>query len=372
MKKASKFGALTLLVLTATLIAFVSSFEFNVSHGTAEESRLQLATKNKKTLHSTNMSLRSLAQKRGITIGTAVQTKSLQNDPTYRKVLAREFNILTPENAMKFKPLQPLRDRYNFANADAIVTFAQANQMQVYGHALVWHQSLPKWLTEGEWTREELMNIMRQHINTVVGRYRGKIVAWDVVNEAVSGKGGLRNTFWMRSIGPEYIEMAFRWAHAADPNAKLFYNDHDGEGLGRKSDDIYALVKDLRQRGVPIHGVGLQMHVSTKNPPNPKQVAANIKRLGDLGLEVRITEMDVRIHDGEGTTEQRLAAQADVYRDMLRVCLDAPNCKGFVTWGVADHQSWIPGYYGHPDAPLLFDKKYRPKLAYDAVLEELK
>ena len=135
---------------------------------------------------------------------------------------------------------------------------------------------LPAWLTEGTWTRDELIAIIREHITTVVGHYRGRVAAWDVVNEGVGDDGSLRDTIWLRGIGPEYIDMAFRWAHEADPDALLFYNDYAGEGLGTKSDAIYALVQGLLERGVPINGVGLQMHVSLRWSPQPQDVAANM------------------------------------------------------------------------------------------------
>lgn len=347
--RALRLAVLMLLVLAATLI-------FSLSGST----------------QPTSSTLRSLAQKRGIGIGAAVAIQPLQNDSTYQAVLAREFNMVTPENVMKFKPIHPERDRYNFSDADALVAFAKANQMQVRGHTLVWYQQLSDWLTQRTWTSEEMMTILRQHIDTVVSHYRGQLVAWDVVNEAIADNASQRDTFWLQGIGPKYIEMAFRWAHEADPQARLFYNDYGGEALGKKSDAIYSLVKDLRQRDVPIHGVGLQMHVSITNPPKPEDVAANIKRLNELGLEVQITEMDVRIHDGKGTTKEKLAAQAKVYRDMLRTCLNASKCTAFLTWGLTDRHSWIPKYFGHPDSPLIFDESYRPKLAYKALVEELK
>ena len=192
--------------------------------------------------------------------------------------------MLTPENAMKFGLVHPEPDRYDFADADYIVGFAEAHGMQVRGHNLVWHFQLPTWLTEGTWTRDELIDILHQHITTVVGHYRGRVAAWDVVNEAIADDGSLRDTIWLRGIGPEYIDMAFRWAHEADPDALLFYNDYAGEGLGAKSDAIYALVQGLLERGVPINGVGLQMHVSLRWSPQPQDVAANMERLGALGL----------------------------------------------------------------------------------------
>lgn len=310
-------------------------------------------------------SLRSLAEARSISIGAAVDAGALWADRLYGKTLAREFNMVTPENEMKFASLQPIRNRYNFRDADTIVRFAKAHGMQVRGHTLVWHHQLPMWLIERRWTREELIEILREHISTVVGRYRGQVVAWDVVNEAIADDGSLRNTFWLQGIGPEYIEMAFRWAHEADPKALLFYNDYGGEGLGRKSDAIYALVRELLQRGVPIHGVGLQMHVSIDRYPKPQDVALNMERLSKLGLQIHITEMDVRIK--LPATEEKLIQQARIYRDILEVALSTKNCTAFVMWGFTDLYSWIPRRYrGWGDA-LIFDEAYYPKPAYFAI-----
>jgi endo-1,4-beta-xylanase len=214
-----------------------------------------------------------------------------------------------------------------------------------------------------------LIEILREHVTTVVGRYRGRIVAWDVVNEAVADDGSLRDTIWSRGIGPEYVEMAFRWAHEADPDALLFYNDYGGEGLGRKSDGIYGLVGDLVARGVPVHGVGLQMHVSLGWSPRPQDVAANVARLAELGLEVHVTEMDVRIK--APVTEEELAQQARVYRDLLQVCLSAQSCKAFLLWGFTDRHSWIPHFFTGWDAALIYDEAYRPKPAYDMLRDTM-
>jgi len=251
----------------------------------------------------------------------------LRDDELYKQTLRSEFEVLTPEDAMKFDALRPSRDLYDFQGADAIVNFAEANDIQIRGHTLVWHRALPGWLEEGHYTRDELIAILREHITTVVEHYRGRVAAWDVVNEAVDTDGTLRDTIWLRGIGPEYIEMAFRWAHEADPQAELFYSDYGGEGLGLKSDAIYALARNLRERDVPIHGVGLQMHVSVGHYPDPQDVSANMARLADLGLEVDITEMDVQLQDGGGTMEEESAAQAAVYRDMAGVCRTFGACE---------------------------------------------
>ena len=305
--------------------------------------------------------LRNIAEKCGIYIGAAVE-RSLLDIPDYAYILKQEFNILTTENALKFGPVHPQPNVYSFGDADYIINFAESNGMRVRGHTLVWHQQLPGWVAQGKYTREEWINILREHIMTVVGRFRGRIYAWDVVNEAIADDGTLRDTVWLRNIGPEYIEMAFRWAHEADPQTLLFYNDYGAEGLNAKSDAIYNLVKGLLEKGVPIHGVGLQMHTSLENPPSPEEVAANIKRLNELGLEVHITEMDVRIK--MPAKWEDLIKQAEIYRDILRVCLSADNCKAFVMWGFTDKYSWIPGSFSGYGAALIFDESYMPKPAY--------
>jgi endo-1,4-beta-xylanase len=206
-----------------------------------------------------------------------------------------------------------------------------------------------------------------------MGHYKGKIFAWDVVNEAVDDNNKMRESVWYKVIGPDYIEQAFRFAREADPDAKLFYNDYNTEGMGSKSGAVYKMVKELKEKGVPIDGVGLQMHIGAApgEAPSAKALAANIKRLNDLGLEVHITEMDVKIQKLSGTDEEKFQKQADVYAMVLKTCLEAENCTALVTWGLTDQFSWIPGFTGHPDAPLLFDKKYQPKPAYHALIKVL-
>ena len=241
--------------------------------------------------------------------------------------------------------------------------------MAVRGHTLVWHQQVPGWIENRSWSRDELMEVLREHITTVVTRYRGRIGAWDVVNEAVADNGSLRESIWLDVIGPEYIALAFQWAHEADPDARLFYNDYSAEGLGGKSDAVYALVEGLVDDGVPIHGVGLQMHVSTEFTPPAADVAANVERLGQLGMEVHITEMDVRMPIP--ATDSRLAQQADVYQTMLEVCLEAWNCTALVLWGFTDRYSWVPNTFDGYGSALIFDEDYEEKFAYDALIRAI-
>ncbi|HAA33445.1 MAG TPA: 1,4-beta-xylanase [Cyanobacteria bacterium UBA8553] len=316
-------------------------------------------------------SLRSLAQKRGINIGAAVAMEPFYKDATYRKVLAREFNVLVPENAMKFAEIHPKRHQYNFTQVDTLVAFAKAHDMQVRGHPLVWHYSLPNWLEKGNFTRDELKEILREHIQTVVGRYRGQIPAWDIANEVVTRDGSFVDSIWLREIGPEYLDLAFRWAHEADPKARLYYNEYSAEDMSDKSDAVYNLANGMLQRGVPIHGIGLQMH-KLVSWSLVSSVAENIKRIGKIGLEVSITEMDISIAEGTGSREERLAKQAQIYGDMMRVCVAAPHCKTFAMWGFTDRYTWATSWLGTEGAPLIFDESYRPKASYKAIEEALK
>ena len=317
-------------------------------------------------------SLRALAAARGFWIGAGdIHISPLSADAQYRDVLAREFNILTPGVAMKFSEVQPDIDRFTFDTADAIVAFARAHDMRVRGHTLVWHEALPHWLTAGQFGRDRLAAILKDHIVTEMGHFRGRVSAWDVVNEGLDGDGTLRDTIWLRALGPDYIDQAFRWARQADPDVPLFYNDFGAEGMGPKSDGLYRLVRGMLERGVPIRGVGLQMHVSLDDGPRPADIAANMRRLTALGLEIQITEMDVRIQDTPGPLAEKLAAQASYYHDILRACLTVPRCTALLTWGFSDRDSWIPGFFGHADAPLLFDAAFAPKPAYQALARAL-
>lgn len=308
--------------------------------------------------------LRELAAHRDFFIGTAVHTAAFtNNEPNYCEALKREFNVLVAENMMKFGELCPSHNNYQWASSDALVDFAQANGMRLRGHTLVWHQQLPRWVTSGTWTAAQAQALLEQHIKTVVQRYRGRIWAWDVVNEAIADGGDYRtDSFWYQHLGPEYIALAFRWAHEADPGAILYYNDYEAEALGPKSDAVYALVRDLRQAGVPIHGVGWQMHVGE----GWRVTAAhhqNAQRLRELGLELSITEMDVRLP--EPASAAQLASQAASYREAVEFALN--TCAALVTWGFTDRYSWIPSFRPGYGAALPFDADYQAKPAYDAM-----
>jgi endo-1,4-beta-xylanase len=324
---------------------------------------------------SNSVTLRSLADDRDFGIGAAVNLGALRRDRTYSEVLGREFNQIMPENAMKFQALHPERDRFNFKGADDMVAFANEHNMRMFGHTLVWQRGLADWLKAGDWTREELIEILRNHIQTVVSRYRGRVYAWDVVNEALDTDSSLRELIWLRGIGPEYIELSYRWAREADPDAKLFYNEYDpggwGEGSGQKVDGLYRLVADLKERGVPLDGIGLQMHLRLDDAPSYEALKRNLERLAQLDLQIQITETDVRMGYGEPSPEE-LNKQGQVYADLIRACLDVPQCTGFWFWGFTDRYTWVSSFMGTSGAPLIFDPYYRPKPAYDAIATELR
>ena len=213
-----------------------------------------------------------------------------------------------------------------------------------------------------------MIAILKNHIETVVGRYRGKILAWDVVNEAIDDETGKYRTdsFWFQKLGADYIKLAFEFARKADPNAKLYYNDYSAEKMNRKSDGIYNLLKDLKNQGVPVDGIGWQMHVENGFRIEPQHFE-NAKRLAALGLELSITEMDVRLK--LPASAEDLQNQAAAYRDVADFCLAESACKAILIWGFTDKYSWIPGEFPNTGDALIFDQSYKPKLAYNALSE---
>jgi len=323
--------------------------------------------------------LRQAAEPHHILIGAAANPACL-NEPEYANILGSEFSQLQPENAMKFGPIHPRPDTdrqpYDFSDADALVAFAKAHNMAVRGHTLVWHNQVPLWITKGTYSPSQLATILQDHIATVMARYASKVYAWDVVNEAFNDDGSMRHTVWYdqpgigAGSGTAYIEQALRWAHAADPKAKLFYNDYDAEEVNKKSDAIYAMAEDFKKRGVPLDGVGFQAHLSLKfgDPEKLALFAKNMQRFADLGLELHITELDIRLND---SSPPSLVAQAKLYGEITTLCVQQPSCKLLQAWGFTDKHSWIPGFYKGQGWALLWDDKYQKKPAYSTVRNAL-
>lgn len=311
-------------------------------------------------------------------IGAAVSSGTIQ---TQEELLKRHFNSVTAENEMKFENIHPAEDVYAFDESDAIVDFARRHGMAVRGHTLVWHNQTGDWLfQDGDGRpagKEVLLERLRSHIETVVGRYKGDIYAWDVVNEAVADEGGelLRPSKWLDIAGPGFISKAFEFAHEADPNARLFYNDYN-ESHPHKRDKIYALVKSLLEQGVPIHGIGLQAHWNIFDP-SLDDIRAAIEKYASLGLELQLTELDVSVFrfddrrtDLAEPEPGMLERQAEVYEAVFRLLKEYRGTVSAVTfWGAADDYTWLDDFpvRGRKNWPFLFDERHRPKPAYDRV-----
>lgn len=313
-------------------------------------------------------SLRSLADRHGVFLGAAIRPDYL-DDADYARLLKTHFNIVTPENDLKWEMIRLSPTNYDFSGVDVLMSFAEKNRMAFRGHTLVWHNQNPRWLDQLPEDRAVWEKTLKDHILTVVGHYRGRIRDWDVVNEVVADDGSMRETVWSKRLGPDYIAQAFRWAREADPSARLFINDYSIELPGAKSDRLYALVKDLLAQGVPIDGVGFQGHIQGPEVPNFEAVQTNFQRFADLGLEVQITELDVRLP--EPADEAALESQAVIYAGFLRVLLEGGYGKTAVVWGVSDKRSWVPGFFAGYGSALLFDKAGKPKPAVKAWAEVL-
>ncbi|WLS45278.1 endo-1,4-beta-xylanase [Micromonospora profundi] len=300
---------------------------------------------------SAGTTLRTAAAEKGRYFGAAVATGKLSTS-TYVNILNREFNSVVAENEMKWDATEPQQGRFSYSGGDRLVSHAQANGMSVRGHALLWHQQQPGW-AQGL-SGSALRNAAINHVTQVATYYRGKIYAWDVVNEAFAdgGSGGRRDSNLQRT-GNDWIEAAFRAARAADPGAKLCYNDYNTDGINAKSTGIYNMVRDFKSRGVPIDCVGFQSHLGTTLAGDYQ---ANLQRFADLGVDVQITELDVMTGSN----------QANIFGAVTRACLAVTRCTGITVWGVRDCDSWRGS-----DNALLFDCNGNKKSAYDAVLNAL-
>ena len=302
-------------------------------------------------------------------LGAAVDWQEFALDPALASTFLRHFDGLTAENEMKMYALQPAAGQFDFREADEMVNWALAAGKRVRGHTLVWGNQLPWWVQLGIWTPETLRPVMRDHIRTVMQHFDGRVREWDVVNEAIGSDGKPMDNVWLRTLGPGYVEEAFRAARAADPDAKLFYNDN---GIDLPDDPhtkaVLRMVADFKRRGVPIDGVGIQNHVSTRYNASYEQMAEVMRRFRALGVEVAVTEMDVRKDSGGGPAAET-ARQAHVYGQYAKACRLEPRCGSFTVWGVGDRYSW----YTNPTLePLLFDKNLRAKPAYTAVSDWLR
>ncbi len=315
-------------------------------------------------------------------IGVAVSPRSLKTDEA--QLILREFNSLTAENAMKMGPIHPNENEYYWKDADSIAAFAKRNGIRLQGHNLCWHNQVPGWIFKDDAgntvSKEVLLQRLKDHITTVVNRYKGTIYAWDVVNEAISDKPSeyLRNSEWYKICGEEYIAKAFQYAHEADPGALLFYNDYN-EINPDKREKIFKLVKGLKDARVPINGVGLQGHWAI-NEPSEQELTNTFEKFATLGLKVQVTELDISIYPKEHNARERKPEdsitaftadkeqqQIEMYKRCFRIFKKYKNVLSSVTfWNISDRSSWLDNFpvKGRKDYPLLFDKELKPKKVY--------
>jgi endo-1,4-beta-xylanase len=335
-------------------------------------------------------SLRAHAEARGFLYGAAVATELLDVDGAaagktadpYTQLVLSQANIVVAENAMKWGPLRPSPTTFEFTQADRLMRFARVADQKVRGHNLCWHESLPSWFATTA-TKDNARQLLVNHIQTVAGRYRGQMHSWDVVNEAVEPRDGradgLRKTPWLELIGPEYVELAFQTAAAADPTAKLTYNDYgielDTPEQSEKRAYVLMLVRRLKARGVPIHAVGIQSHLQADGPRAGVGLRTFIRELKRLELEVYVTELDVNSRGVEGGPAVQDEAVARVYEQYLGLVLPEPNVLAALTWGITDKHTWmntstaewVVRKDGARQRPLPFDDEFEPTPAFDAV-----
>lgn len=313
------------------------------------------------------------------------------------KLIKQQFDAISPENVLKWARVNPKPGVYNFGPSDKYVEFGEKNHMWMLGHNLVWHNQVPKWVFEGKdgklVGKDTLLARMKRHIDAVVGRYKGRINGWDVVNEGVSRDGSLRDSKWLQIIGPEYIAKAYEYAHAADPKAQLFYNDYD-LAYPPKRNGVIRLIKKLKKEGVEVDGIGMQGHWNLHSP-SIKQIETSIEDFSKLGVKVMITELDISVlpnphhHSNPSPSVRRSKnpennpyvnglpdsvkqALANRYASLFKLFLKHRNVISRVTfWGLNDKESWKNNYpiFGRTDYPLLFNRKNQPKEAYYKVIE---
>ena len=309
-------------------------------------------------------------------MGASLNVSLMRNNAKYNAVVTKEFNSITAENVMKFSALHPSENTFNWADADYLVDYAKQNNKRIHGHTLNWYQSLPSWVTNFTGDSIAWENLLKTHIQTVVAHFKGKVTSWDVVNEAFNDDGTIRNTIWVQKLGAGYIARCFQYAWEADPDALLFYNDYGHEYSAAKRTAISNMITDFKNRGIPIHGTGLQFHMTyTQTDAN---ISAAIDAAVASGLKLHISELDIRLNlnrDNSLVFTPLLAEQqAAKYKYVVKTynAIPASQKFGITTWNVGDADSWIPAWLGAPDWPLPFDVNYLRKPAYRGIIEGAK
>lgn len=326
--------------------------------------------------------IRDLAKERGRFIGTILNSEWFNDaiEPEFEEIHKTQFNVVVAENEMKFDATEPSENKFNYTKGDKMVEYAQANGLRVRGHALAWHSQVPGWVNNYSGQKEKLLSVLKNHIDSVVGHWKGKVAEWDVVNEAVNDdyNHDWRSTgsVWYEGIGPEFLDSAFVWAHAADPDAELCYNDYAvewGINEGSKAGFVLEQVKRWKANGIPITCVGTQTHIEIAHETTPQNVRAFAKALAELDVTLNITELDIGFPKGSAgkLTAADYEKQGHLYRQFMDVFLEEPNMGEFVIWGLTDAHSWLDEQQGKTEG-LLYDKQYKPKPAFDSIMVSLK
>jgi endo-1,4-beta-xylanase len=328
-------------------------------------------------------SLNAHARHHGLVFGSAVMIRNVQNDADFAELIAEQCGIVVPTNELKMVALRPAPDKFDFAAPDFLRGFAKSHKMLMRGHNLCWHESVPAWLKEPE-NSAKARQFLADHITTVCKHYAGQLHSWDVVNEAIDPSGGLpggmRKSFWYEQVGPDYIELAFRTARAADPHAKLTYNDYgvefENSGDEERRRLILEMLRNLKKRDLPIDAVGIQSHVKAADPSGfGKGLTDYMESIRQMGLEIYLTELDVNEDDIQSNDQnERDKIVAQTYRDYLRVALSNPAVKLVLTWDFSDRFTWLNGGPTHhrkqpnrPQRALPFDSDYKPMQAFFAI-----
>ena len=325
--------------------------------------------------------LRSLADKNGIYIGAILNSQWFGGGlpGNYEQIHKSQFNIVVAENEMKFDATEPQEGRFNYNNGDKMVRYAQQNGMRVRGHALAWHSQVPGWVNNYKNDKKKLLAVLKNHIEKVVSHWKGQVAEWDVVNEAISNNEPQWRTgsVWYQGIGPEFIDSAFVWAHAVDPDAELCYNDYNLEqGVNPKAKAGFLLeqVKRWVKNGIPIHCVGSQTHVEDTTTDkhfigSPDSLRSLAKELAKLNVKLKITELDIGFKSGINVSKSDLERQGQTFRQYLDIILEEPNADTYLIWGVSDKWSWLGGL--NRQKGLIYDDNLKPKPAFDSILVRL-
>lgn len=318
--------------------------------------------------------LKVLAAKDNVQLGVHVDASRLSSS-IYPDIVDGQFSFLTIDGDSHFKQVEPERNKYNFADTDKMVAFAETHNMPVQFHHLIWGDPyyLPDWLTKGNYSKSEILQIMHDHINAIVDRYKGKIREYSVVNEAFSENQhvyGLQNWF-AQHLGSQtnYIDQMFEWAHQDDPNAKLLLNDFDNETKTSVSDAMFNYIKAAKARGVPIDGIGMQMHIDASNPPNRQAMIANMKRFATIGVPVYVTEFDIDTNHVSGNSTYKQYLESKIVKDVVGACVASKNCPSFDVFGLTNKNDLIKRLTGTKSRAYMLDSRYRPRQQYYAFRE---